>query len=245
MKKLLALLLALAAAFTMLSCGIIQMPAQPTANGITEPAPTESTEPADALSALRGDMLPPVMAVADLGFPALAEDFSIWDYLMEEYPRWLETNAFIRDIPQQRIIRACGDDAWAQLLCIVPKDPAASVSVEMVRYQETPPYTQKEVVYSSESGEPILLLAEISDVVDVSVIVTDSQGRGLSWMPYWEVYQVIPQDAYPGAMVMSFTPAPEKSLYTLRLEEGWIVPDDTFLTDHYFYSSYYFSYYFL
>ena len=241
MKKLLALLLALATAFTMLSCGIVDKLILPGENWNTESFPTnstESTEPADALSALRADMLPPVMAVADLGFPTLSETFSIQDYLLEEYPRWTQANAFIRDMPQQRIVIACSEDAWAQLLCIVPKDPASSVSVEVVRYLETPPYTQTEEVYRSETGEPILLLAEISDSVDVSVTVTDSQGRGLSWMPYWETYQVIPEDTYPGAMVMYFTPESERTFYDSYLEAGWVVPDASFLRDHFFQSGY-------
>lgn len=236
MKKILAIFLALATAFTLLSCSIVEQLLRPNTNLATESSPTESTEPADALSALRADMLPPVMAVADLGFPTLSEDFGIQDYLLEEYPRWMEEHDFIRDMPPQRIVTTCGNDAWAQLLCIVPKDPAASVSVEVVRYLEAAPYTQTEVVYRSETGEPFLLLADISDSVSVSVVVTDSQGRGLSWIPYWETYQVIPEDSYPGALVMYFTPESEKTAYSQRLKDGWIVPDETFRADHYFHS---------
>ena len=238
MKKILTVFLAMATAFTLLSCGIAEQFLRPNTNLVTESSPTESTEPADALSALRADMLPPVMAVADLGFPTLSEDFGIQDYLLEEYPRWMEEHDFIRAMPQQRIVTTCGNDDWAQLLCIVPKDPAASVSVEVTRYLDASPYTKTDVVYRSETGEPILLLANLSDSVSVSVIVTDSQGRGLSWMPYWETYQVIPEDSYPGALVMYFSPESEKTDYSQCLEDGWTVPDETFLTDHYFRSEY-------
>ena len=82
MKKTIVLLLALATAFTLLSCSIAEQLLQPDTTLVTDP--TQSTEPADALSALRADMLPPVMAVADLGFPTLSEEFGIQDYLPEE-----------------------------------------------------------------------------------------------------------------------------------------------------------------
>lgn len=235
MKKMFALL-ALAASFLLHGCSE-HTPAATAAN-TPEPSYVQSSQPEDALSALRSDMKPPVMAVADLGFPTLSEEFGIMDYLLKEYPRWMEENDFIRNIPETRIVNTCGEEAWAQLLCIVPKDPAASVSVEVVRHLEAAPYTQTDVVYSSTAGEPILLLADISDSADVFVIVTDSEGRGLSWMPYWETYQVIPEDAHPGALVMYFTPESERTAYSICLEEGWTVPDDFFLTDHYFHSDY-------
>ena len=110
--------------------------------------------------------------------------------------------------------------------------------MEVIRYQEAIPYTQTETVYRSETGEPILLLAEISDYMDISVTVTDSQGRGVSWMPYWETCQAIPKDAYPGALVTYFTPESERTFYDAYLESGWTVPDEAFLRDHYFQSDY-------
>ena len=73
-----AMLLSLAA------CGV-KMPSV----GETAPSSSESTdttqlpEATDALSELRGDMKPPVMAVADLGFPKLSENFEILDYLLD------------------------------------------------------------------------------------------------------------------------------------------------------------------
>lgn len=199
--------------------------------GQTLPQPKEAT---DSLSALRADMKPPVIAIADFGFPELSEAYDIMDYLGEEYPEWLEENAYVRDMPRERIIRTCGSDACAQLLCVVPRDPASTVSVNSMRYEDG----AETVVYRSESGEPILLLADISEDVKISVVVVDSEGRGVSWQPYWGNYDPIPADGHYGALVMDFTPLPEKTAYDRFVDSGWYTPDVTLLADRCWQSDY-------
>ena len=192
----------------------------------------QSTETGDALSALRGEMKPPVMAVADFYFPELTEEFGVMDYLMDEYPNWMEEHDFIRNIPHERVVQVGGEDAWFNLVCIVPKDPDSTVSVVVGEYFYGEDPATEEEVYHSDSGEPILLLAEISEENVVSVVVTDSQGRGAAWTPYWETVRAIPEDAYSGHLVMYFSPTSEKSAYEYALDNDWVVPDTSFLTHH-------------
>lgn len=236
MKQVFVLLLALATAFSLCACMEGTAP-NAAASQPTENLP-EQTAPTDALSALRMEMQPPVIAVADFGCPSLSEDFGIMEYLLEEYPRWMEKHNFIRDIPQQRIVRTCNYDRWAQLLCIVPRDPAATVSVEVIRYMGAESHSQTDVAYHSESGEPILLLADLSESVSISVTVTGSDGRGVCWLPCQKTYQLIPEDASFGAPVMDFSPDSEKTPYAAGLDAGWTAPDEAFLTNHYFHSEY-------
>jgi len=197
--------------------------------------PTELTEPAqptDPLSTLRAAMKPPVIAVANLGFPELSEEYEIMDYLLDEYPQWMAQQDYLANIPGERIIRTCGYDAWANLLCIVPRDPDSSVMVRVMQYLDHEPYTREYVVYSSDSGDPILLLADIAEDILVTVEVVDSQGRGVRWWPYWDGYEVIPEEDYSGAHVMNFTPTSEKTSYQRALESGWTVPEDGSLRNH-------------
>lgn len=230
MKRFSLCALIIAILLSLCACGIDWANETPEA-----PAATESS---DALSALRADMKPPVMAVAHFGFPELSDDFGIMDYLMDEYPKWLEAHDFIRNIPQERIVLTSGYDAWGQLLCIVPRDPDSTVAVNVTTYLDHEPYEQETVAYRSESGDPILLLADTSDNVEVSVVVTDSEGRGVTWLPYWGTAEPIPEDGYYGALVMEFTPVSEKSAYEAAVDIGWLIPDRDSLADSSWYSYY-------
>lgn len=195
------------------------------------PQPTTAAEPTDVLSALRTDMKPPIIAVAEFGFPELTEKFDVMDYLMDEYPKWLEEHDFIRNIPQERIIRACGNEGWCALVCIVPKDPAATVCVNVTRYMDAEPYEElgTEVAYRSESGEPILLLADANGLSVATVVVTDNEGRGVSWQPCWGNITAFPDDRYWSHLIMDFTPASEKSTSERYKEQGWVVPEASLL----------------
>lgn len=197
---------------SMAACGKEKTADAPTAVSapVADPVPAATAEPADALSALREEMKPPVMAVADFGFPELTEDFSVMDYLLEEFPQWMAEQDYIRNIPEDRILQIGNADSWANLVCIVPKDPESSVTVEVMLYLEQEPYMRNSVVYQSECGEPILLLADISESAVVSVTVTDREGRGVSWQPYWENTIPVPDAGYRGHLVMYYSPSPKK-----------------------------------
>lgn len=222
MKRLLLCALIFAMLLTLTACGEKNSIGDKM-DGIT--IPTTTPEATDGLSALRADMKPPIIAVADFGFPELSEEFGIMDYLLDEYPKWMDKNAFIRDIPEERTILTCGFDAWAQLVCIVPKDPASTVSINAVHFTDTEPYTTEEVIYRSESGDPILLLAEISEDIAFSVVIVDSEGRGVCWQPYWGNCDPVPEDGYYGALAMDFTPQSEKTDYDHAVDNGWRQPE--------------------
>ena len=235
MKKLFAWMLAAVMLVSLAACN--EAPPPETTVPTQTTTPKKPAEPTDPLSVLRSEMEPPVMAVADFGFPNLSGDFEIMDYLLDEYPQWMSAHDFILNMPQERIIRTGGYDDWCNLVCIVPKDPKASVTVRVMQYLDKEPYTKESVAYSSQTGEPILLLANISEAYEVSVEVIDSTGRGLTWLPYWESCDPIPEGDYGGAHVMYFTPDSEKSAYQRALDYGWVVPDGSFMRNHMWKSS--------
>ena len=102
------------------------------------------------------------------------------------FPAWLwETNEamlleypFIAEIDEEHIIGGAG-----HLYCIVPVDENATVAINRVQWNEkTQTDEVTEVLYRSESGEPVLLFANLDGVAyeaDTQVFITDNNGNYL------------------------------------------------------------------
>ena len=114
------------------------------------------------------------------------------------FPAWLwETNAamlleypFIAEIDETHIIGGAG-----YLYCIVPVDENATVAINRVQWNEkTQTDEVTEVLYRSESGEPVLLFANLDGVAyeaDTQVFITDNNGNTCEWYPSLDAIQVI------------------------------------------------------
>lgn len=125
------------------------------------------------------------------------------------FPKWLhETNSgmlaeypFIGEIGGERIIGRAG-----HLYCIAPIDKNATVSINRVQWNEVT-HTEEitEVIYRSESGDPVLLFANLDDdpaLADTQVIVTDSYGNTTVWYPCLdEQFHLVPTIAPDGSYV--------------------------------------------
>ena len=106
------------------------------------------------------------------------------------FPAWLwETNEamlleypFIAEIDEEHIIGGAG-----HLYCIVPVDENATVAINRVQWNEkTQTDEVTEVLYRSESGEPVLLFANLDGVAyeaDTQVFITDNNGNTCEWYP--------------------------------------------------------------
>ena len=106
------------------------------------------------------------------------------------FPSWLlETNEamlleypFIAEIDEGHIIGGAG-----HLYCIVPVDENATVAINRVRWNEkTHTDEVMEVLYRSESGEPVLLFANLDGIAyeaDTQVFITDNSGNTCEWYP--------------------------------------------------------------
>ena len=125
------------------------------------------------------------------------------------FPKWLqETNSgmlaeypFIGEIGGERIIGRAG-----HLYCIVPMDKNATVAINRVYWNgDTQTEEITEVLYRSESGEPVLLFANLDDVpalADTQVLVTDSYGNTTSWYPCLdEQFHLVPTIAPDGSYI--------------------------------------------
>lgn len=105
------------------------------------------------------------------------------DWINDTAPGLCAQYPFVRNIPQERVV----DDSGS-LFCVVPRDPNATVAVNRVRWNEAKGgYETLEVLYRSESGDPILLFVS-NDLGTVptdttELLLTDSHPDTLSWYP--------------------------------------------------------------
>ena len=115
-------------------------------------------------------------SLSDLAIP-------LRDWMNDTAPELCAQYTFIRSIPQERVV----DDSGS-LFCVVPHDPNATVAVNRVRWNEAKGgYETVEVLYRSESGDPILLFVS-NDLGSVptdttELLLTDSHSDTLSWYP--------------------------------------------------------------
>ena len=105
------------------------------------------------------------------------------DWMNDKAPMLCAQYTFIRNIPQERVVGDSGS-----LFCVVPHDPNATVAVNRVRWNEAKgDYDTVEVLYRSESGDPILLFVSNdlgSFPTDTTeLLLTDSHSDTLSWYP--------------------------------------------------------------
>lgn len=148
--------------------------AAPTAAPETKPAVKEKN---DGLVSVRQSVVgtPQIFAAAYFGDGA--EDPYVT--MQEATPGLCEALPFLLDIPQDRVIGEAGD-----LFCIVPADENATVAVSRGYWDdENQQCIYDNMVYSSSSGEPILLFCNSGGwVPDTQVYICGESGE-VYWYP--------------------------------------------------------------
>ncbi len=108
------------------------------------------------------------------------QEFPVWlrdsnQTLLDEYP-------FIAEIDEDHIIGGAG-----HLYCIVPVDENATISINRVQWNdETKAYEGTDVIYRAETGEPVLLFANLDGVAyepDTQIFITSNCGNTCEWYP--------------------------------------------------------------
>lgn len=108
------------------------------------------------------------------------------------FPKWLEENnaellekyPFIREIDEDHIVGSVGN-----LYVIVPVDENATIAANRIKWNTDTWEIEdvSDVIYRSESGEPILLFANLGmdpDAdFDTQVNITDNRGNTCTWYP--------------------------------------------------------------
>ena len=131
---------------------------------------------------------------------------------------------FVQNIPRERVVGNGGS-----LFCVVPRDPDATLAVNRIRWNpQNEDYDNLEVLYRSESGDPILLYACAdmgeSPYPDTEVIVTDSTGKTVTWYPIYGI-TALPYDyEYDLPLGYSFTVCDEDYGGDMIEESMWTAP---------------------
>ena len=131
---------------------------------------------------------------------------------------------FVQNIPRERVVGSGGS-----LFCVVPRDPDATLAVNRIRWNpQNEGYDNLEVLYRSESGDPILLYACAdmgeSPYPDTEVIVTDSTGKTVTWYPIYGI-TALPYDyEYDLPLGYSFTVCDEDYGGDMIEESMWTAP---------------------
>lgn len=203
MKRIICVLLSVCMLLCLAACGGEPAPTTETTEPVasTEGKTPETTEPTAAsdvptteeptvptekqedpsLLVFRQSMVetPQLFAAAYFGYvPQDADPFAI---MQEAAPQLCQDLPFLLTIREENVIGTIG-----YLFCLVPADETATVAVNRSPWNpETESYEAPEVLYRSESGDPILVMCPNEDwIPDTEVTVTDSSGAVAVWSPY-------------------------------------------------------------
>ena len=186
MKRPLCALLGALLLFTLAACGAKPSespPAQPPAEQPGEIEPPALTEAEQSLADLRETLrgAGALLGVADLGSTNGAESIDLSDALSDTpYP---EAYPFLREVSSDAVVTTGGWDIY----CLVPADADAKLTVNefgwLTEDAELPEVG--ETLYQSESGAPVCLIANVSDIMpDTQVTVTAADGTSVTYQPF-------------------------------------------------------------
>ena len=152
------------------------------------------------------------------------------DWINDKAPGLCEQYPFVRNIPQERVV-----DDRGSLFCVVPHDPDATVVVNRVRWSEAKGgYENVEVLYRSESGEPILLFvsndlgAVATDTTEL--LLTDSHSDTLSWYPIPGIVALPYDSENERRLAYDFTFYSQEGNDGFGSDIGWTCPSGSQLT---------------
>ena len=183
----------------------------------------------DSIDLLRESMVDPsyMFAAAFIGGSAGGPDdleLPLSEWILETDPDLCAQYTFIRQIPRERVVGNGGG-----LYCVVPRDPNATLAVNRIQWNpQNEDYDNLEVLYRSETGDPILLYACAdmgeSPYPDTEVIVTDSTGKTVTWYPIYGI-TALPYDyEYDLPLGYSFTVCDEDYGGDMIEESMWTAP---------------------
>jgi len=198
----------------------------------TEEAPEE--DPSISLHNLRQAMTETtnLFAVAYIGFNPVEDPHDIYDFVEQCTPQLWQNLPFLSAIPSENFV----GDGYGELYCIVPADPNATVAINRGTWDSAGETTYNEVVYRSESGDPIYLHCNSTGFEpDMQITITDSNGNTVVWYPMLDdtrhTAQLLTDDG--NELIHDFTPYAESLaiLYHAMEESGWTQPTAEDLLD--------------
>lgn len=179
-RSLISLSLSLLLALGLTACG----GEEPQPNPEPQPDPAPASEPvqeAPSLSQLREEAQSAGADAAIAFLGSLSEGEAMADFLSgcdlpEDYP-------FLGDIDEAHTVRAAGYEVY----CLAPVQADAPLTVQAFVMDESNQYLGEagETLYESQTGEPVLLVCNISDIMpNLLVTLTRADGQTSSFNPF-------------------------------------------------------------
>ena len=243
-RSLAAMLLALAMALPLTACQV-EIPGMGTINindGASDgdTAKTNGGEPEaydDSLDLLRQllderqqDERLAVAYIGDINGSLSDLAIPLRDWINDTAPGLCAQYTFVRNIPQERVVGDSGS-----LFCVVPRDPNATVVVNRAQWNEAKGgYETLDVLYRSESGDPILLFVS-NDLGTVptdttELLLTDSHPDTLSWYPIPGIVALPYDSENERRMAYDFTFYSQEGNDGFGSDIGWTCPSGSQLT---------------
>ena len=186
-----------------------------------------NTDTAEQLKALREKKESEVQlfAAAYIGCTDNMNEVDAVKWIKENSPVFYENYSFVEDIPSGQI----AGTPMGELYCIVPFDENSTVAINRIVQDENGNGSYENVIYRSESGEPVLLFCNNSGVDgDTMVTITDSDGNKDVWFPGLDEKLMMncPYNANYDTFVYDFTQYQEilEKEHTSRKKNGWKLP---------------------
>ena len=243
-RSLAAMLLALAMALPLTACQV-EIPGMGTINindGASDgdTAKTNGGEPGaydDSLDLLRQllderqqDERLAVAYIGDINGSLSDLAIPLRDWINDTAPGLCAQYTFVRNIPQERVVGDSGS-----LFCVVPRDPNATVVVNRAQWNEAKGgYETLDVLYRSESGDPILLFVS-NDLGTVptdttELLLTDSHPDTLNWYPIPGIVALPYDSENERRMAYDFTFYSQEGNDGFGSDIGWTCPSGSQLT---------------
>ena len=153
----------------------------------------------------------------------------------QDFPKWLKENneslldkyPYIAKIDKEHIIGSAG-----HLYLIAPTEKNATLAINRIQWSEAKQdYEPTDVIYRAESGEPVLLFANLDGVAyepDTVVFITDNSGNTCEWYPSLDATSyLVPCSAEDGAKLSRDLTIYSHGLaakYAEWLNDGWLGP---------------------
>ena len=146
-------------------------------------------------------------------------------WIKENSPVFYENYSFVKNIPSGQI----AGTPMGELYCIVPFDENSTVAINRIVRDENGNGSYENVIYRSESGEPVLLFCNNAGVDgDTMVTITDSDGNKAVWFPSLDEKLMMncPYNANYDTFVYDFSQYQEilEKGHTSRKNSGWKLP---------------------
>lgn len=182
-----------------------------------------------SLSFLRQCMEEPAQfAAAFLGRWEPGQNLSLREWLRNGSPLRMEQFPFLEEIPPERVL----GEKTGEVYCLVPRDETASLAVNRVHWKPVGNGTAPEVaevLYRSESGEPVVVFCpweEPPGDPEIQVVLTAPGSEPVTWYPMVDLYGTIflPENEDGLPLAMDFTHFGE-------FDTAWLAPTEAGLSD--------------